>query len=244
MLRKVSDGYTSSLRSGRQVTAFRNIQWTSILDGLGVDHARDIESRLSTRAFAPRTSIFEEGDPSNELLIIESGRVRLFKRTVEGDEFTTGIWSEGYVIGLISALLGDRRFLSAESIDPVRLLALKREDLLKKMQEIPLFATNVARLLALLASDSIERTVPLALDNTAKKLGRVLRKLATRDTQHSPAVHAVTGLRQEDLAHMVGASRAWVNQALADFERQGLIRREKGRIVIYSLDRFDDVLSQ
>jgi CRP-like cAMP-binding protein len=213
------------------------IDWTSALQGLNEGQLGQIEACLHWREVPPRTPIFHQGDPASALFIIRSGRVRLVRRMEAGEEFTTGIWSAGYLVGLISAFLGAPRFLAAETVDQVALQVLKRNDLHRCMETIPRFALNIAHLLALLASDSIQRAAPLALEPVEAKLGRVLVRLAAPAAPDDPETgYVVRGITQDELARMVGASRPWVNQALAAFEKRGLIRRHKQLISILDLE--------
>jgi CRP-like cAMP-binding protein len=213
-----------------------HIHWTHALHDLNADEVGRIESCLTARKVAARTPVFLQGDAADALFIIQSGRVRLVRRTEAGEEFTTGVWAEGYLIGLISAFLGAPRFLAAETVDQVALRVLRRADLHRCMETIPRFALNIANLLALLASDSIQRAAPLALEPVTAKLGRVLVKLATPALPGDPAQgHVVRGLTQDELARMVGASRPWVNRALAAFEKRGLIERHKQLIFILDI---------
>jgi CRP/FNR family transcriptional regulator len=213
-----------------------HIHWTSALRGLNAGEVRQIESCLTARKVAARAPVFLQGDAADAMFIIQSGRVRLVRRTEAGEEFTTGVWSEGYLIGLISAFLGAPRFLAAETVDQVALRVLRRTDLHRCMESIPRFALNIANLLALLASDSIQRAAPLALEPVTAKLGRVLVKLAVPALADDPAKgHVVRGITQDELGRMVGASRPWVNRALATFEKRGLIERHKQLIFILDI---------
>lgn len=210
-----------------------DINWNRALAGLNNNEVQRVESCLTKREIPARTPIFHQGDLASELFIIQTGRVRLIRRTETGEEFTTGVWSEGYLIGLISAFLGDRRFLAAETVEPVTLRVLQRQALRDCMETVPRFALNIANLLALLASDSIQRAAPLALESVEAKLGRVLVKLAEPDPLGNGYI--VRGITQDELGSMVAASRPWVNRALAAFERRGLIQRHKQQISILDI---------
>jgi CRP-like cAMP-binding protein len=214
-----------------------NIHWSSALKDLNEEEVGIIERHLTVRDVPARTPVFLRGDPADTLFIIRSGRVRLARSLEAGDEFTTGIWSSGYIIGLISAFLGVPRFLAAETLDQVTLQTLKSSDLHECMRTIPQFTLNIAHLLALLASDSIERSALLALEPVEARLGRILVKLAVPLSPDAPEKgYVVRGITQDELARMVGASRPWVNRALADFEKRQLIRCHKQLISILDLD--------
>lgn len=190
-------------------------QWAVALEGLSRDQRAAVAARTIRRTFVAHAPIFERGDRGDEVLVVCSGRGRMFYRTRDGQEYTTGIWSSGYVVGLVSALLGEKRALCAESVDSVSIAVLPRSDLLRLMEEIPHFAINVARLTALLANDSFKRGGRLALDSAPLRLSKVLVKLASRSAQDPPERRVVRGLSQEDLGRLVGVSRGWINHTAA-----------------------------
>lgn len=212
-------------------------RWVVALEGLSQDQRAAVAAKTVQRTFAAQSPIFESGDAGEDLLIVRSGRIRMFHRTSDGQEFTTGIWSSGYVVGLVSAILGKKRALCAESVEPVRMAVLSRADLLGLMEKIPRFSVNIARLAALLANDSFMRSGPLALDSAPLRLAKVLIKLASQATDGPPGYRVVRGVSQEDLGHMVGVSRGWINHTLSSFEGKGLIVRKRGLIAIPDLAR-------
>jgi len=219
--------------------AISEVRWSKALEGLDSATLQTIESNLTRRVLPAGSPLFYQGTRADSLFIIQSGRVRLFQYTSSGKEYSSGVWSKGYLIGLISTILGGDRFVSAQAVDRTTLLVLDRANLLRCMKTIPTFALNISYLLALLANDSIRRAVPLALDSVDIKLGRALLKLATLDETSQSST--VSGITQEELATMVGASRPWVNRTLSLFEKQGLIHRYKHVITLLDLDRCRDV---
>ncbi|CAM5787179.1 Cyclic AMP receptor protein [Castellaniella caeni] len=219
--------------------AISEIRWSKALEGLDAATLRDIESRLTRKELSAGTPLFYQGTRADSLFIIQSGRVRLFQYTSSGKEYSSGVWSKGYLIGLISTILGGDRFVNAQAVDHTSLLVLDRTNLLHCMKTIPAFALNISYLLALLANDSIRRAVPLALDSVDIKLGRALLKLAILD--EASQAFTISGITQEELATMVGASRPWVNRTLSAFEKQGLIHRNKHIITLINIGHCKEI---
>ena len=149
----------------------------------------------------------------------------------------SGIWSDGYPLGLVSAVLGKCRIQSVQALEDLVLHSMRRAELLTLMAAIPRFAINLARLLAAMTHYSIERSGPLVLESSAARLGRVLLRLATPEDRTDAVRQVIRDIRQDDLARMVGASRPWVTLTLASFERRGLIERRRGFLAI--VDRLE-----
>ncbi len=211
-----------------------DIKWALALAGLGPGDLQEVQGHMHVKDFAAGAPVFFEGNSADCMYIIQAGRVRLYQYTPAGKEFSSGVWGQGYIIGLISALLGGQRFVNAQVVDNTRLLIFERKKLLACMELIPRFALNIAHLLAMLANDSIRRAAPLALEPVDIKLGRALLKLAVRASDSN--THIVQGITQEGLATMVGASRPWVNRTLAAFEQKGLIARSKQAIYLPDIE--------
>lgn len=214
------------------------------LHGLGEAQRQAIRGKLRAASFAPRAMLFREGEPSDTLLVLEQGRVRLYRTSENGEEFTTGVCMSGSILGLAALVLERPRVLSAQALEAVEASVLCRPDFVQVMKAIPAFADNITRVLATLAVESIERSGPLALDRAPVRLGTILASIARPD--ETDATHQrleVGGLTQEDLAKMVGASRTWVALTLAEFERRGLIIKRRGRITIRSAERLANFIA-
>jgi CRP-like cAMP-binding protein len=198
---------------------------------------------MRRRVFAARRALFLQGEPDTNLFVVETGSVRVFHVAANGSEFTIGIVDAGSVLGVAAAVLNEQRCMCAESIGRVSVSSLARKDLFALMARIPKLSINLNRLLAGLAVASFVRSARI-VHPAPVKLGKVLRDLATRDRATGKGTsHVIHGLTHQDFATMVGASRTWVTLTLASFERQGLLTRKKGMVLIPSLQRFDRAIA-
>lgn len=220
--------------------------WSKAIDGLAPEQAEDIRSRCKARDYPEKSSVFRHGDASTSVFIVQEGRVRLFFTSERGDEFTVAIGAEGFVVGLLTVILGHKRFLSAECLTAAKLGVLPRRECLALMETYPRFGINIAQLVAEMAMDCLIDSSSFALENGTVRLGRTLLKLAVLE-QAGPAGQSNSILRvsstQDQLAKMVGVSRAWVNAILSNFESRGFIQRNRNMIVIVDDRAFASFLS-
>jgi CRP-like cAMP-binding protein len=216
-------------------------KWSLALSGLSAAQRRDIRKYMRTLTLPPRSILFRQGAPSDALVVLEDGRVRLLQTQRNGEQFAFGVFVGGTVLGLAALVLDRPRILTAEAIDQVVISVMPRNDFVTCARTVPGFLDNITRLLALLSVENIERSGPLALDDAWVRLGSILVSLARND--NSSACPTITGLTQEDLARMVGVSRAWVGAALAEFERAALISKRRSRITIEHPDRLADFVA-
>ncbi|MCK1357677.1 Crp/Fnr family transcriptional regulator [Bradyrhizobium sp. 199] len=218
-------------------------KWSIAIDGVDEVQRQVILDRMKELHFAPRDTLFDQGEPSDTLLLITKGRVRLFQTLDNGEEFTFGISLPGTVLGLASLVTGQPRVLSATALEGTSISVMTRNDFRFCLTTIPAFHWNITRLLAILSIESIERSGPMALDSAPVRLGSALKSLARRESARGVQELAISGVTQQELAKMVGVSRSWVAIALSEFERHGLISKRRGRIVIESVKRLDGFIA-
>ena len=219
-------------------------KWRIAVEGLDAEQRQAILDRMAAVSYDPRQILFDQGEPSDTLLLLTEGRVRLYQTLENGEEFTFGICLPGTILGLAAVITGQPRILSCAALEPATVSVMKRGDFLSCLASIPAFHWNTTRLLAILSIESIERSGPMALDPASVRLGKALKSLAR--PEGSPASHkqTVSGVTQQELAKMVGVSRSWIVIALSEFERLGLISKRRGRITIENVRRFELFLAR
>lgn len=215
-------------------------KWRVVLESLDPQQREVLSARLVRIDMPPRTTVFRQGDPSDRLLVVESGRVRVFQTSQAGETFTQGICIGGTSIGLAALTAEKRRDTSAETIDRCTLQTMRGDDFRTLMRSMPGFGAGVAKLLATTAMESFARTGSLAGEPVRVRLSRMLISLAQSAVapDHSSAFQ-VEGISQEDLARMVGVSRTWVVLTLKMFEERGLVTRHRRRILFPDWERMN-----
>lgn len=211
--------------------------WEIALHGLTPSECDYIQQRLTERFHDAHSLIFHPGEQSSALYIVKRGELRIYYLNEAGKEFTLMLCPAGHMIGLLSCLLNRERFIFADSKFPAVLNVLPRDGLLEIMESIPRFSRNIALIAARMAVHHLSNYGVFAIESSSVRLINILIRMAAPrgggETENDPrAPYVVSGLTQTELASLVGVSRTWVNQLLADFEKQGLIQRQKQVIVI------------
>ncbi len=204
-------------------------KWNRALEGLAHEEAEEIHRLMRLRPYAPRATVFTQGEPSDSLVVVRNGRVRLYITSAEGEEFTVSMLTAGSILGLAAVVLRRPRILSVEAAGAVDVSILPAGDFAACMRRFPRFAHNITELLAILAVENIERSAPLVLDSAAQRLGRILLALSVRGSDGAQVVQDIT---HDELGKMIGASRTWVSLTLSQFERSGCLAKQPGCIVI------------
>lgn len=204
---------------------------------LSEDELHGLAATLHRRRYAKGEVVFLQGEIGSDLFVVESGHVKIVLTSPEGREFIMALLGPGDFFGELALLDGEPRSADAIAQEDARLLRLRREDFTRFLEERP---TIAIRLLAFLTRRLRQDTQ--ALQNSAfldvpGRIARALVRLAeTRGTPTVDGILIASKLTQTELAGMVGATRESVNKWLGAYERQGLIARRAGRILVIRPD--------
>jgi CRP/FNR family transcriptional regulator, cyclic AMP receptor protein len=81
------------------------------------------------------TVLFREGHAAHGVFLLCEGRVRLSVCSENGSRMVLGVANPGEVLGLSASLAGGSYQVTAETLDTVRLAAVRRKDLLRFLRQ-------------------------------------------------------------------------------------------------------------
>jgi CRP/FNR family transcriptional regulator, cyclic AMP receptor protein len=177
-------------------------------------HALVAASRL--RHYRRGQVVFSRDDPSDTVIVVVSGRVKVVVRSADGGELTLTIVPAGAVLGELSAADGGPRSTDAETLDDCRLLLIPSEAVQDVCARIP----AASRALAASVAATLRRLTDAAADLVFLDLPRRVAKILLSQPRDANGTIRL-GLSQEELAHQVGSTRQSVNAALRGFEKRG-----------------------
>lgn len=218
--------------------------WSVVAQGLNPAELRRIKAALTRREFSARDLLFVEGVSNDSIHIVETGRVRAYFTDINGREFTTLLAGRGALLGIVTCLTDSPPVLSVQALGKVTVSTLGKQALEALLRDIPTFARNFIHLLALTNRDQMLLSKRVR-DAAPIRLAKILKRLAS--LEHHPAGSAemsVRGLTQQELATMVGISRTWLVLMLSSFEKEGIVLRRRGRIVIKDPDALSALVSR
>ncbi len=157
--------------------------------------------------------------------------------SADGKELILSLLGPRAFFGELSLLDGEPRSADAVTREDSQLLILQRVQFSSFLESRP---RAVGPLLAAL-SRRLRRTTDMVhdailLDIPARLAGALLRLTEARAEAGPDGTVRAPRLTQGELAEMVGATRESVNKWLGAYERQGLVRRGKGGVVVLKPD--------
>jgi CRP-like cAMP-binding protein len=190
---------------------------------------------MRPRRYARDEVIYLRGDPGTAFYIIVSGKVKIALTSPDGKELILRRLGPSDFHGELALLDDEPRSADAVATEASLLLVLQRNTFRQFLADHP----DIASKLLTTVSQYLRRNAELIQDATfldvPARLARILLELAgSHGATELPPPGAVIPdrLKQSELASLVGATRESINKWLGSFEKQGLIRYDKGQITL------------
>jgi len=178
--------------------------------------------------------IFTQGDRSDAVFYIQTGKVRLTVVSKTGKEATIGIVSEGNFFGE-GALAGQLlRMGSAAAMTDCELLRIEKKAMINALHREHDFSDLFVAYLLARNVRYEEDLVDHLFNSSEKRLARVLLLLARFGKEGTPE-DVIPKISQETLAEMVGTTRSRVSFFMNRFRKLGFIHYNGGLQVHSSL---------
>ena len=187
-----------------------------------------ISAHAITRNFPAGTVVLSEGDATNSLYVVLSGRVKIFLADPAGREIVLGQAGPGGYFGEMT-LDGGPRSASVVTEEATRLSIIPQTDFKRFIAANPNFAFHLVKKLIGRVRSLTDNVKSLALMDVYGRVARVLLELAHEEKGQLVVTEKPT---QQDIAARIGASREMVSRILKELVAGGYIRIEARRIVI------------
>jgi CRP/FNR family transcriptional regulator len=125
------------------------LQKVSLFKDLSDEELKKVSKIIKKVTFRKGKKIWEEGAPEQGLHIIVSGKVRISRKTKEGDKQVLAVLKKENFIGELSLLDGRSHSATAEALLSTVVLVIKKADMDRLMEENPTIAYKVMRELAI-----------------------------------------------------------------------------------------------
>ena len=166
---------------------------------------RELATLGRVRSYPKNTVIITEGDSSDSLFVVLSGRVKAFVSDSEGHELILDTQGPGDYVGEM-ALDGKPRSASVVTLEPTTFSVVQREPLRDAIRRNPDFALEMLSKVIERARDATDNVKNLALLDV---YGRVARLLLNMAVETDGKLRIPDKITQQEIAERVGASREW-----------------------------------
>jgi CRP/FNR family transcriptional regulator len=189
------------------------------------DTLRAVAPYVHERSFAPSQTIIWEGDPCTAVYFVAQGVVRARRTSLEGREHVLSYLGPGEVFNLVPMLDEGANLSTVDAVTEATVYVLPCQRGWQLLGDHPAMARAILKRLAADIRHLTDMVEDLALHTVSTRLARFL---LTRAEETGPPRRWT----QEEIATHIGTVREMVGRSLRDFAARGLLRRERGRIVV------------
>jgi len=184
--------------------------------------------------FRPRDVVFAQGDPSDSVMYIQQGTVKISVLSEAGKEAVVAMLGAGEFFGEGALAAQPLRIATATAIVASRILVVEKQEMIRvlhKQHELSdRFITHILARNIRVEEDLVDHL----FNSSEKRLARTLLLLARYGKDDEP-MHVLPKVSQEMLAEMVGTTRSRVNFFMNRFKKLGFIEYNGGLKVNASL---------
>ncbi len=201
------------------------------------DEARATLAKLGRRRRCDAgTTLFLEGEVGASVIIVHSGRIKVFATSHNGVERVLAVRGPGDVLGDLSAIDGSPRSASGVTVETAEVQVVSSDEFRTYLAENHGAALALLRVVIDRVRDSDRLRVEFgALDTTARVARRLVELAETSGEPNERGIRLALPLTQDDLAAWVAASRESVARALASLRNRGLIETARREITVLDL---------
>lgn len=181
------------------------------------------------RTLPRRTIVFQEGDTSDQIYGVLSGRLKVYLSDADGREIALDLLGPGQIFGEMS-LDGQPRSASVMTLEPCRLVTVQKDAFTRYLAAHPAASLELLLTVIRRARNLTGLAGSLALMDVYGRVVRALNLAALRDGDDLTLPDRLT---HQDIASRAGTTREMVSRIVSDLRTSGLLRVEGGRTVLH-----------
>jgi CRP-like cAMP-binding protein len=201
------------------------IRRVPLFANLTAEQVEDLAGNITKRKIKKGEDVVQQGEISNALYLILSGRARVIKTDSKGKEVILATLKAGDYIGEMSLIDNEAHSATVQADTQIDVLVLGREEFTRAVNANITIMAAVMRGLVQRLRAADQKIMSLALMGVYGRVANVLLEMAEPVTKGEMLIREKVS--RSDLAKMVGASREMVSRVMKDFEDQGFIQTNK-----------------
>jgi len=207
-----------------QVTAVAALKLLPYFESLDENQLTQLAHALVERSLDKDEIVFLEGEPCQGLYLVHEGNVKIYKLSAEGREQILSNVRRGGSFNEVAVFDGGPNPANALAVEPSVVWILPRQVIIETIQNYPQVALAVVHNLGTRLRHLVNLVEDLSLRQVSARLAKLLLETATSEESQP--------LTQQEMAARLGTVREMIGRSLRQLETRGLIRMERGRIVI------------
>ena len=200
-----------------------------LFEQLDETRLRELAPHGAVRSFPKNAVVVSEGDTTDSLYVILSGRVKVFVSGDDGKEAVVNTIAAGDYFGEL-VLDGGPRSASVMTLEPCRFFVISHAEVESLLERNPAFARDLIRKLIGKVRNLTGKVADLALKDV---YGRFVRFVQNNSVEQDGRRIISERLTQHDIAARIGGSREMVSRIVKDLVEGGYISVDAKHLTVH-----------
>ncbi len=215
-----------------------------LLSNLTNEEIEKVSVGVSSETYKKGESVFNRGDKANKLYIVCSGKIKIFKNSIEGKEQILYILSEGDFIGAFNLLKEDEFDFNAVALENTTVSMLEKssfDEIALSNPSITLKIFEKAYERIIKAESLVERLSSSNPD--AKVIGLLVDLCENFGSKTEDGILLTLSINREEMGSYAGIARETMSRKLGLFQEMGLIKLiGMKKILIYDVGKLKGMI--
>ena len=218
---------------------FWHLKSCDLFRRLSPEQIARIESSSRFRKFKKRDFVFLPAQSGESVLLLVSGRVKLYHLTPEGNQLVLAYIDPGELFGELAVFNDQKHEEFAEAVENSEVVLIPGAEMMRLMEEQPVVSLGMTELMGLRQHRIERRLKSLLFRSTTERLAHVLLEFAEKYGRSIPAgVLIDTKISHQELANFVGSTRATITILLGELQARRHVLVNRRRFILPDPQRF------
>jgi CRP/FNR family transcriptional regulator, nitrogen oxide reductase regulator len=211
------------------------VQQFPLFSNVSLADCREIVSTAHERAFSRRETIFLEGDPIRNIILLTSGSAKVMQFGQNGSEVILSLSGPGEIVGMAGFYAQDHYRSMARALSASTALVWNTSLFERLSEHFPALRRNIARMFWDRLREMEERYREVSTEKVAARLSHQLLRLFDQVGRRVNGAIEIK-LSREELAQLTGTTLFTVSRLLSDWDQRGMITTGRESVTVQDVN--------
>lgn len=215
-----------------------------LFSGLGEREIAEVTAISTSKRYPKGALIFSEDEEAKGFFVVISGKVKVYKLSLEGKEQILHIVSPGETFAEAALFAGSTYPAFAESLAQTQVLYFSKQGFLNLIRENPQISLNIIASLSHWLRKFVSLVEELSLKDISTRLSKYLMDLSAKSGRSSErGIEFELDISKSQLASRLGTISETLSRALKKLRDRGIIKVEGKKITILQKEALEEISS-
>jgi CRP-like cAMP-binding protein len=208
-----------------------------IFEPLSEEKIEQLNGQLPDRRLEAGEIFYGPEDRSERLFLLQKGKVRMFRTTPDGREFTLAVVEAGTVFGEMALTAQQLEGAYAQAMEPSQVSTMLRADLERLVLEKPEVGLQIMHVLSERLRRYETRLEDVTMKDVRSRLAGIIVLLVESEGVRTSAGYRIPAhYTHERLGTMIGANRVAVTRAFGLLQDEGVVELRRRLIHVTDIE--------